>query len=1245
MFGHEPNSHFAFVPNQGQFHQNVKYRVDIPSGHLFIEDASFTYHFFDQQKLSRYHHGEIMVTKDEKLQHHAFKINWQETSVNKSFSETENFNYYLNYFLGKNQATGIYPAKSLWIDNFYDGIHLKWFANHEGLKYEFHVSQNQNPNKIKALIEGVKPKIEKGKLVLETVLGTIEEHQPIAYQIIKGKKILVDCNFQLKGNQLGFEVGKYNANYTLVIDPTLIFSTYSGSTSNNFGYTATFDSEGFLYSGSTVFGANGTYPTTTGAFQTNFKGGSGGFGGTDMGISKFTKDGTGLVYSTFIGGFADEMPHSLFVNTRDELYVFGTSGSFNYPVTANAYDTSFASGSTSVDLFTNNGLGVEYDVSCDLVVSRFSQDGKSLVASTFIGGSDNDGINNIDSLRYNYADEVRGEIEIDFEDNVYIATCTQSADFPMEGTPFQPTKGTGQDGVIMKLSGDLSTMIWSSFYGGNNEDALYSLAITSSGDIYVAGGTNSTDLPSFSNFFFQGFLGGRSDSYLGRISADGTTLQESSYLGTNVYDQSYFVELDRNENVYLLGQTESQGLAFIVNLDADSIDYLTYNAGQFIIKFNPELDSIHWSTRFGTDDLSRQKANPNISPTAFLVDLCNSIYLSGWGGATNQQFFLNNRTTSVDSMFITNTSAQQTTTDGNDFYLFVLSDDAQQVNYASYYGGNVSSEHVDGGTSRFDRKGKIYQAVCAGCGGNSDFPIFPANAFSADNNAGCNIGVFKMDFLLPLVVADFTIDEIACSPFQLQVNNTSLTQNSTQFQWNFGDGTFSNDTLPTKTFTAPGRYEVTLSLSDTNSCNLSDSIRRVIVIQEDTTTLLPNELVCSGVPFNSGLQNEARYSYKWVQTENVADSNLANTQITTDSLITMILLRDDGVCVDSILLPVTLDSVLFSTIEDSTLCEADTIQLSAAPITPIQFYLWSSQSNFSDTLNFFINADYQVIPSGAINKYYIRAINPNDCIAEDSVTIQLSQFSLKASDNQNLCLGDSIWLNAFSVNPLDALSFSWEPTGFILSNADSSSVLVAPPISRNYFVTSTNKANCQGLENVLVNVSTFNRDSTLLLASSDTVFLGKSATLEAFPSGFNYQWQNTTEVGQSVTVSPTATTTYTVEVYDPSNTNCKATATKTLFVKEIICDEPELFIPTGFTPNGDNLNDEFTIFGKNILEFSLPIYNRWGELVISLNNNQPTWDGTINGENAPEGVYYFDADVECIDNQRFYKKGDITLVR
>ena len=145
----------------------------------------------------------------------------------------------------------------------------------------------------------------------------IIEHKPYAYQFIGGKKQEIPCVYKLNKNILTFELPEgYDISKELIIDPVLEFSTYSGSTADNFGYTATYDNMGFLYSGSTVFGTG--YPTTIGAYQINYANTS------SEPILQLPNmlNRTQRIFSTYLGGSQDELPHSMIVNSLNELFVF-----------------------------------------------------------------------------------------------------------------------------------------------------------------------------------------------------------------------------------------------------------------------------------------------------------------------------------------------------------------------------------------------------------------------------------------------------------------------------------------------------------------------------------------------------------------------------------------------------------------------------------------------------------------------------------------------------------------------------------------------------------------------------------------------------------------------------------------------------------------------------------------------------------------------------------------------------------
>ena len=171
----------------------------------------------------------------------------------------------------------------------------------------------------------------------------------------------------------------------------------------------------------------------------------------------------------------------------------------------------------------------------------------------------------------------------------------------------------------------------------------------------------------------------------------------------------------------------------------------------------------------------------------------------------------------------TTSNAYQASTDGSDFYLGVFTADASSLLYATYFGGGTSSEHVDGGTSRFDKNGKVYQAVCAGCGGNSDFPTSVGSWSSTNNSTNCNLGAFK--FSLENITPVISIPQpYVCLPNSYQFNN--LSQGGDQYFWDFGDGNTSTQFSPSHSYQDTGHYEVTLIVSDSLGC-----------LQEDTAVI------------------------------------------------------------------------------------------------------------------------------------------------------------------------------------------------------------------------------------------------------------------------------------------------------------------------------------------------------------------------------------------------------------------------
>ncbi|OON66721.1 hypothetical protein B0919_21290 [Hymenobacter sp. CRA2] len=742
-----PTRSLEFIENKGQWDQRARFAAPLPAGRMFVEPGGLTYSLVDPAQLAARHHGHHEPNTPEptdKIKAHAYTMRFVGARPGVALQPEERTGEVRNYLLGndaKTWAREVPSYRRLRYQGLWSGIDARLYENRQGqFEYDFELAAKADPDRIRLRYDGTDALRLRadGALEIRTSVGQVVELAPKAWQLdAAGQRQPVTCRYVLNGHDVSFQLGSYDHKRPLTIDPTVIFSTFTGATGDNWGFTATYDQQGNMYSGGIALATG--YPVTNGAFDTSFG------GIVDIAIIKFNTAATGpasRLWATYIGGAQADVPHSMVVNSRGDLIILGTTSSGNYPVSSDGFNRSFNGGTYVTPL-----NGITYDHGSDLVVTRLTANGSALVGSTYLGGSNNDGLltlsGNSSQLVRNYGDQFRGDITVDADDNVYLASSTTSTNFPMVNPAQANHRGGSTDAVVARLSPTLNALTWSSYFGGTNADAAYSIQLNAARDIYLAGGTASADLTP-SGGAYQPATGGGVDGFVLRLTPTvGRTAyqaQRATYLGTGSYDQAYFVQLDDFGSVYVLGQTRGSWPA-VGNV------YRNLNGRQFINKLAPDLGSASISTVFGTG-----RANPDISPTAFLVDQCERIYVSGWGGDINQEPPYNNQ--DVRNMTVTG-NAMQRTTDGNDFYLVQFTPSMGSLQYATYFGGN-SEEHVDGGTSRFDRRGFVYQAVCGGCGGSSNFP-FPqgAGTYSTSNNspAKCNNAAFKIDFEINAAVA------------------------------------------------------------------------------------------------------------------------------------------------------------------------------------------------------------------------------------------------------------------------------------------------------------------------------------------------------------------------------------------------------------------------------------------------------------------------------------------------------------
>lgn len=1219
---------YQFVENKGQWPVDVRFSAELKSGRVFFERNAFTFHYYDMSEIQRIHNTGVSPKAGElKAKGHVFQQQLLNASPRSVYGKTVNAQRY-SFFLGNDASKWAGNCRSyqeVYYDEIYSNVGLRYYSEDFNLKYDWVIKPGGDPNVIRWNYEGAKKvSLEDGRLIIQTSVGDLIEQKPIAYQIIDGKKKLVPCEFEMLNGNIGFHFPKsYDKSFELIIDPILVFSTYSGSTSDNFGYTATYDSEGNLYSGSSAFG-NG-YPTTLGAYQTTWAGGDGGgLPGTDIAISKYSSDGSTLIWSSFLGGPNDELPHSLICNAEDEVLMYGTTSSPSFPVTAGAFDTVFNGGSS----FAPQGVGTDYVNGSDMVVVRFNQDGSDLIASTFLGGTANDGVNTSTVLKFNYADEFRGEIDIDENGQVIIAGCTYSINFPTVNA-FQSLHGGALDGCIVSLSEDLTQINWSSFYGGNGDDVINSVSFFENGDYVFCGGTTSQNLSGTFGNYQGNYIGGSSDAFITRVS--GSSIFSSTYFGGNEYDQLFFVEVDDQEDVVVFGQSLTNGSGLVINAG-----WSVPNSGMLVSKFDASLDNVVWSTVFGSGN-----DRANLSPAAFTVDVCGKIYLSGWGGQTNTS--TNPNTGSTIGLPIT-ADAYQSTTDGSDFYMLVIESDASELVYGSFFGGGISQEHVDGGTSRFDKRGIIYQSVCAGCGSNDDFPIFPiGNVVSATNNSfNCNNAVYKFDFQLPFTVADFTVNPVVCIGQPIEVNN--LSQFGQTFQWDFGGEFFSDAFEPSYTFSSPGEYEIQLLATNPNTCNAVDSVQRIITVVEPQSSALSSITACNDETVVIGPSDYSVDAlFEWVPSDFLSDPTDPNPIFSPGNSTEYTLLIRYGVCTDTIRQEVNVFALDITASDDIVLCEPETIDLFALASVPNAFYTWSFNANGEEPILEGEQATELSYSFDSPETLYVIAAS-NGCEVVEEIEVNLVSFQTVIDGDFTACAGDIVTLSVQSPNP--DFEYLWSPSELILSGQNTSEVQLLVSETTVIFIQSITPFGCSAEDEVTISVSDLLSQQIDAAANPAVIFSGQTTTLTATPPNYNIQWEPSALVADDdnaiTTANPQESTTFFLTISDGE---CVARDSVRVVVAEFVCGPPFIYVPNAFTPNEDNRNERLFVRANNVDEIVFRIYNRWGELVFETEDIKRGWDGTFREKPVDPAVYVYYLEATCAGGQQYIEKGNITVIR
>ena len=1205
-FAQDGVSNIEFVENKGQWDSRAKFRGEIGNGAIYMTANGFRtllYNMDDLDRITNDHHGakpgsgysNVNTRKapslpsgdlgglkpEDALRMHAFEVSFVGGGAQTVIEPDKILPGYNNYFIGKDPSKWASECKAYQgvnYRNIYPNIDIRYYTYNGQLKYDIVVHPGGDLGQVQMRYDGVdRLSLKKNQLIAATTVGDVTQPAPYSYTFDPQKgKTEVSCKYVITdANTVSFKVSGADPGATLIIDPSVVFCTFTGSRVSNWGFTATPGPGGTMFVGGIVFGDS--EPWAKGPLQPAYGGGQ-----FDVGIMKITSNGGGKVYATFLGGSDSETPHSLFSDPQGNLVVLGRTYSGNFP-----FKTTAGPGGAA-----------------DMFVTKLNATGTALIGSIRIGGTGNDCVNTedqvrthfekADSLIRNYGDDSRSEVVIDPAGNILVAASSQSPQgpdgFPIVGTVFQPTYGGGkQDGVVVKLDPGCDHIIWSSFLGGNASDAAFVIKTNPlTGDIYVAGATASVNFPGDHSGVIQGSnQGGVCDGFVAQISADGQTIRKSTYLGTRYADAIYGLDFDRKGFPYVMGTTN--GAWPVINAA-----YSVAGSKQFISKLQPDLSAYVYSTVFGSGGAA--PGLPNISPVAFLVDRCENVYVSGWGGwiigGQSDAYGL----MGTVGMPVTPDAAKKVS-DNRDFYFIVIQKNAAALLYGTFFGQNDNSrsisEHVDGGTSRYDQNGVIYQAICANCNGGQTgrFPT-TAGVLAPNNGAGangCNLAAVKITFGFAGVGAGLRAsvngrlnDTSGCIPLDTRLEDTVRSAKS--YIWNFGDG--GPDTATTSfavehTYQNVGTYTVMMVAIDSNSCNVADTVYRHVIARKDRAIL----------------------DFDIVKDPTVACEQLA--YIYTNK--------------------------------------------STAPTIPF--------SDTAFTWDFGDNSQRITTGLGSLNHSYANAgtynvtLSLNDtgyCNYPDSLTKPLRVSPIAKAQFETPPSGCVPYNAVFNNTSLGGETFTWDFGDGQTSTEVNPTHLYDKPGTYTIHLHEEDPNTCNKFSDTSITI-TVNVNPTADFTSNPiepapntpTVFTNASTGAVKYAWSFGDGDSTFKSNMDTVIHQYQETGTYQACLVAINQFGCPDTACHD--VSALV--NPLLDVPNAFTPGRFGQNSILKVTGFGILKMDFRIYNRYGKVVFASDNPGLGWDGYFQGQLQPLGVYAYTLEADFSDGRHVSKKGDITLVR
>ena len=647
-----------------------------------------------------------------------------------------------NYFIGTDSRqwhSNVAQYARVAYADVYPGVDMAFYGVQKQLEFDFIVAPGASPRAIRLGLSGTQQITtdDSGNLVLGSSAGDVVLHKPFAYQQKDGVRQPVDASFVLLAkNQVKFQLGNYDRNRELVIDPSVSYSTYLGGTGEDDAISIAIDGSGNAYVTGQTKSAN--FPIVTGAEQSTNG------GGFDVFVSKVSADGSSLVYSTYVGGPNDDTGNAIAVDASGNAFVVGGTATGGFPVTTGVLQGTFQGGSTDAFVFElaasggsltystylgGTGDDVAFGVAVDSsdnayvvgstgssnfplhsaiqtalagtsngFVTKLNSAGSALVYSTYLGGGSGD-----------YASAVA----LDSSDNAYVTGATQSPLFPVSTNAFQKTCGTAAncngslyDAFVSVINAAGSGFVYSTYLGGGATDQGFAIAVDSAGDAYVTGMTQSSDFPR--KGALQTAFGGTQDAFVTALNPGGTALLYSTYLGGTGADAGAGIAVDANKTAYVTGQTRSS------NFNVLNATQTTLGGGSdaFVSEINSAGALVFSTYLGGSGDEDAAATASSVPIGAIAVD------------STGANIYVTGNTASPTGSFPTTTGSFRATYGGGSFDAFVTKYTQTATSSGSFTVTNGALSATSGG---------------AGVSATSTITVTSVNNFNSTVSLTCSV--------------------------------------------------------------------------------------------------------------------------------------------------------------------------------------------------------------------------------------------------------------------------------------------------------------------------------------------------------------------------------------------------------------------------------------------------------------------------------------------------------------------------